>query len=424
MAAIQDIQEAIVNAIHALWQFPSVRGFAVVFLLGPPVVLLVGWGVHRVLHAITTSRPTRAQRLTVHIALLCIGVGFILPLVWMISTSLKPLDQTQELTPSFIPVQWFTRIEDKTVPVKLQLTLTEQHAVVREGDAGLPRLVPEAEISQFTVIRRIDASEKQPWAKVRIDSPDAAAAGKWYVVPMADMEQRISPQWGNYADVISHEQMHFPLFARNTLIIAVLCVVGMTLSSAFVAYGFAKINFRGRGVLFAIMLATMMIPFPVTMVSMFAIFRWMGENGLGQWLGTFRPLWVPAWFGSAFNIFLLRQFFRTLPDELSEAARIDGCSELGIFLRIVLPLSRPALAVVALFTFMAVWNDFLAPLVYLQDQQQYTLALGLQTFQSQHGGTEWHYLMAASVLILAPVIVLFFIAQETFIQGIATTGIK
>jgi multiple sugar transport system permease protein len=234
----------------------------------------------------------------------------------------------------------------------------------------------------------------------------------------------IALEWDNYQQVITHEKIQFPLFTRNTLVIAVLSVIGNTFASALVAYGFARIEFRGRGVLFGLMLGTMMIPFPVTMVSLFAIFRWFGEHGFGQWLGTFKPLWVPAWFGSAFSIFLMRQFFRTIPRELSEAARIDGCSELGIFLRVILPLSKPVLAVVALFTFLHVWNDFLGPLVYLQDQQQYTLALGLQTFQSQHGGTQWHLLMAASVLILLPVIVLFFVAQRMFIQGIATTGMK
>ena len=230
--------------------------------------------------------------------------------------------------------------------------------------------------------------------------------------------------WQNYVEVLTSPKIHFALFARNTLVIATLTVLGTTLSSALVAYGFARIRFRGRGALFAIMLSTMMIPFPVTMVSLFAIFKWLGVIGLGQWLGTFKPLWVPAWFGSAFHIFLLRQFFRTIPEELSEAARIDGCSELGIFFRIVLPQAKPALAVVALFTFMGVWNDFLGPLVYIQDEQQYTLALGLESFQSQHGGTHWNLLMAASTLILAPVVVLFFAAQRTFIQGIATTGMK
>ncbi len=168
----------------------------------------------------------------------------------------------------------------------------------------------------------------------------------------------------------------------------------------------------------------MMIPFPVVMVPLFTIFRWLGDHHLGQWLGTYKPLWVPWWFGSAFSIFLLRQFILTVPEELSEAARIDGCGEFAIFWRIILPLATPALAVVALFTFMASWTDFLGPLVYLQNEDQYTLTLGLQTFQSAHGGTDYNLLMAASVLVIAPVVVLFFLTQKTFIQGIATTGIK
>ena len=228
----------------------------------------------------------------------------------------------------------------------------------------------------------------------------------------------------NYLDVLSGAQANFLLWTRNTLIIAALAVTGTTISSAIVAYGFARIRFRGRGLLFVVMLATMMIPFPVTMVSLFAVFRWLGDNSGMQWLGTFKPLWVPAWFGSAFNIFLLRQFFLTIPEELAEAARIDGCSEIGIFTRIYLPLSKPALAVVALFAFMGCWNDFLGPLVYLQRPEQFTLALGLQSLQSQLGGTPWHHLMAASVMVILPVLLLFFIAQRSFVQGISTTGMK
>jgi len=278
--------------------------------------------------------------------LLLVCAGFILPFVWMASTSLKTLEKTGEFPPRFIPdpVQW-----------------------------------------------------------TNYYSPD-----------------KEHPDLG----VLTHSKMHFGLYARNTLIIAVLAVIGNTLSSALAAYGFAKVKFRGRGVLFGVMLSSMMIPFPVLMVSLFTIFRWMGDHGMGQWLGTSKPLWAPAWFGSAFNIFLLRQFFLTIPDELGEAAKIDGCNEWGIFWRIVLPLARPALTVVALFTFMWAWKDFLGPLVYLQHEDQYTLSLGLQTFQSSHGGTDWNLLMAAALLVLSPVIVLFFLAQKTFIQGIATTGMK
>jgi multiple sugar transport system permease protein len=231
-------------------------------------------------------------------------------------------------------------------------------------------------------------------------------------------------RWHNYLDIFFAEKANFLLWTRNTLIIAVLVVLGTTLSSSIVAYGFARMRFIGRGPLFVLMLSTMMIPFPVTMVPLFALFKWLGDHTGIQWLGTFKPLWVPALFGSAFNIFLLRQFFLTIPMELSEAARIDGCSELGIYWRIILPLSRPALAVVALFAFLAVWNDFLGPLIYLQRPEQFTLALGLQNYQSQAGQTQWQLLMAASTLVILPAILLFFLAQKSFIQGIATTGLK
>ncbi len=231
-------------------------------------------------------------------------------------------------------------------------------------------------------------------------------------------------QWHNYVDVFRDPKADFLLWARNTVMIAVLAVTGTTLSSAVVAYGFAKIPFRGRGPMFGVMLATMMVPFPVTMVPLFVLFKWLGDHTGTAWLGTTKPLWVPAWFGSAFNIFLLRQFFVRVPAELSEAARLDGCSELGIFWRVVLPQAKPALTVVALFAFMGVWNDYLGPLVYLQRPDQFTLALGLQNYQSQQGGTPWNLLMAASVMVILPVVVLFFLVQKTFVEGIATTGMK
>lgn len=230
-------------------------------------------------------------------------------------------------------------------------------------------------------------------------------------------------QWANYVKAVLYQRdklgyIPFLRYAGNTLYLAALTVPGCVLSNALVAYGFARVPWRGRETLFALTLATMMIPFPVTMVPMYVLFRHL------HWIGTFRPLWVGAWFGGAFNIFLLRQFFRSIPEELSDAARVDGASDLRIFWSIILPLARPALAVVALFHFMYVWNDFLGPLIYLQEQRQFTLALGLQAYQSQHGGTEWNMLMAAATIMVTPVIVLFFFTQKTFIQGITVTGLK
>ena len=222
----------------------------------------------------------------------------------------------------------------------------------------------------------------------------------------------------NYTAVWNDPVVRFPVYLRNTLIIAGLSVVGMTLSSAIVAYGFARLEWRGKKALFALVLATMMIPFPVVMGPMFLLFSWIG------WIGSLKPLWVPAFFAGAFNVFMLRQFFMGIPKDLDEAARIDGCGNWGIFWRIILPLSKPALAVVALFHFVFVWNDFLAPLIFLRNQDQFTLALGLQLYQSKAGQTPWNHLMAASTLVVAPVLVLFLLTQGALVKSVATTGIK
>jgi multiple sugar transport system permease protein len=230
-------------------------------------------------------------------------------------------------------------------------------------------------------------------------------------------------QWGNFARAITHGSESvgywpFAVYFVNTIVLCLMIVSGVVASNSIVAYAFARLKWPGRDFAFSITLATMMVPFPVLMVPTFALFRNL------DWVGTYRPLWVPAWFGSAFSIFLLRQFFSTIPFELSEAAKLDGASEWRIFRDVVIPLSKPALAVVALFAFMGAWNDFLGPLIYILDQKNFTLSLGLQAFQSQNGGTEWNLLMAASSIVIAPIIILFFFTQRLFIQGIAVTGLK
>ena len=222
----------------------------------------------------------------------------------------------------------------------------------------------------------------------------------------------------NFGHVLTDDSTNFPLYLRNTLWIALLGVTGTTISSAIVAYGFSRVRWRGRGPAFIVMLSTMMIPFPVVMVPLFTMFREIG------WIGTFAPLWVPAWFGNAFSIFLLRQFFLTIPRELDDASRIDGCGHVRNFIHIILPLSIPALLVVALFHFMFVWNDFLGPLVFLTHRDQFTLALGLQLFLSKLGQTPWNLLMAATTVMVAPVLVLFVLMQRTFVEGISTAGSK
>jgi multiple sugar transport system permease protein len=222
-------------------------------------------------------------------------------------------------------------------------------------------------------------------------------------------------KWSNYRDAVN--TVPIGAYLRNTLLLCVTNVLGAVLSSAIVAYGFARLQFRGREFLFILMIATMALPGQVTMIPIFAMFRWLG------WYGTFLPLIVPAFFGNAFYIFLLRQFFQTVPEELAEAARMDGASEWRIFWQLMAPLAKPALATCALFQFLGTWNDFFGPLLYINDPDKYTLAYGLQQFMSSYGG-EWAQLMAGACIFTIPVIVLFVLAQRTFIQGIATTGGK
>jgi multiple sugar transport system permease protein len=209
----------------------------------------------------------------------------------------------------------------------------------------------------------------------------------------------------------------FGLYIVNTLVICLFSVIGAVFSCSFVAYGLAKIDWPLRTPLFVLILSTTMIPFYATMVPLFSVFRTLG------WTDTYLPLIVPHFLGVPLYVFLLRQFFMTIPNELLEAARIDGANELRIFWSIVLPLSKPALAAVALFQFLNSWSDFLGPLIYLSDTTKYTVSLGLSFFQGQYK-TEFGPLMAASTVVVIPVVILFFFAQKTFIQGITLTGVK
>lgn len=204
---------------------------------------------------------------------------------------------------------------------------------------------------------------------------------------------------------------------KNSFFVAILGVVTVLFSSSLVAYGFARLRFRGRRQLFALVLATYMVPSAITMVPTFLIWN---ELNL---VGTFFPLWAGNLFGSAFYIFMLRQFFLTIPQDLVDAARIDGASYLRIFASIMLPLMKPALAAVAVFEFQAKWNDFLVPLIYLNKPSMYTMSLGLGLFRSEYE-TQWALLMAASVIFTVPMVILFFIAQRFFIEGIVTSGLK
>ena len=230
--------------------------------------------------------------------------------------------------------------------------------------------------------------------------------------------------WENFSYALSYGMWFRWTF--NSVVITVLSVVGMVLSSAMVAYAFARLRWPGRDFLFGIVLATMMMPGVVLMIPQFIIFARLpafGFQGSQTWVNTFLPLIVPTFTGSAFYIFLQSQFMRGVPMELSESAKIDGASEFKIFWNIVMPLSKPALATIAIFSFQGAWQDFMGPLIYLQSERLYTLQLGLRQFEFAAGGAPaWNWLMAVSLLVMLPVLAVFLAFQRYFIEGISITG--
>jgi multiple sugar transport system permease protein len=414
------------------------------------------------------ASPNPLHRTTrfVHLPLLVLAVLFLGPMVWLFASSLQPREQVGKVPPELLPRQHFIVVAGERITVAPpQPVGTPKLLVVPATGArhGQELLVDPAQFQDGKLVERVRVADREELQvvearRVKSVAPDDVMVKEWllskyskrrprvfYVHPQ-EVHSSVSPVWGNYPEAIKAltsgdkdkgrplsdllrlsvlpwtepgargRTITFLTYLSNTLLVAVLGVTGTVLSSALVAYGLSRVQWKGREMLFGITLSTMMVPFPVLMIPLYSVFRSLG------WIGTLMPLWVPAFFGGAFNIFLLRQFFLTIPSELSEAARIDGCSELEIFWRIILPLARPALSVVALFHFLFVWNDFLGPLVFLTKPETFTMALGLQQYQSQNGGSEHHLLMAASALLLLPIVVLFFFAQKTFIQGISTTG--
>ena len=222
-------------------------------------------------------------------------------------------------------------------------------------------------------------------------------------------------RWENYVDAMT--KADFGRYFLNTTFVTLVDIVAKVMSCSLVAFAFARLRWWGRDVLFMVMLSTLMLPQQVTLIPQFIIYRQLG------WIDTFLPLIVPNLFGGPFFTFLLRQFFLSIPTDLDDAARIDGCSSWSVYWRIILPLSRPALMMVAIYVFNITWNDFFGPLIYLHNRNNYTISLGLQAFQTQ-AGPEWHLIMAASLVAMLPVLMLFFFGQRYFIQGVVFSGVK
>jgi multiple sugar transport system permease protein len=409
------------------------------------------------------SRHAQSPLLTgaAHLILLAAGALFILPLLWMASTSLKPLDQTMTTPPTWIPRANFAMLNGSDTIVEKKEHLKEERLIVIPQDGhekGKQKLIARKEIdADGKALMKFPQSGREVYedAPVPVKIVKECPAGYWLiqtwtpefsserekantVLPwdcVSESELRSAPHFfsANYSSALermrdkSSDQAEseqawyssgFPRYVLNTLRVCFLSVIGSVVACTLVAYAFAFLEFPGRSILFALTLGVMMIPFPALMVPLYNLFHSLG------WIGTYKPLWAPAWFGGAFYIFLLRQFFLGLPKDLLDAARIDGCSELEILWHVVVPLARPALAMVALFQFIGAWKDFMGPMVYLQDSHQFTLSLGLQAFFSQQGSTPWHYAMAAGMMFSLPLIVLFLLARKTFMRGIAMTGMK
>jgi multiple sugar transport system permease protein len=335
--------------------------------------------------------------LIAHLAIIAIGLFFFVPFLWMLSTALKSDQDVFRVPPTWLPHD------------NLQVTVNGQRVPVYEVDI-------EGQMKRLALLNItegygtfVDPANPAETIQVRM------RFARPILVP--------GPRWQNFPDAMNRATrpglgVNFWTYIKNSLIIAVFAIIGTLISCAPAAYGFARVRWPGRDLVFLIVLSTMMLPFQVTMIPLYIIF-----TDKLRWGNTFLPLIVPTFFGNGFDIFLLRQFFRTIPEELCDAARVDGASEFRIFWNIVLPLSVPVLATITVFTFLWAWNDFQGPLLYLTDPRKFTMALGLQDFQGQHS-VAWNLLMAAAAVFTIPIIILFFFAQRTFIQGVKLTGLK
>ncbi len=347
-------------------------------------------------------RRSRIRRMVLdlpkHALIIGVGMFFLLPLLWMVFTSFKGDRDVFHQPLRLLPY------DNATVTVNgQQLPLYD----VTIGDQTLQLALVKMEDAIGTFLDPQNPSQIYNNIKMR----------------NAEQVMQLSFRWQNYVDAFNYNPragsgVTILTYFGNSLIICFFAILGTVASCAVVAYGFARIDFPGRDILFVLVMGTIMLPVQATLIPQYVMFNdWLG------WGNSFLPLIVPTFFANAYDIFLLRQFYRTIPQELCDAARIDGASEFDIFARIVIPLSKPALAVVTITTFLFHWNDFQAPMIYLTSPQNFTMALGLADFQGQRQ-IIWNLLMAASVVFTIPIIVAFFFAQKQFIQGIKLTGMK
>jgi multiple sugar transport system permease protein len=337
----------------------------------------------------------KAQRIVgkiLALALLTLGsILVLMPLAWMVSTSLKTEDMASGFPPEWIP-----------------------HDIVQVSIEGRQRFLYWVPIDGQ--MRQMAMMKKRPGEKAIFADPTNPSST--VELPLAGLKRvsKINFHWENYKKALI-EQSPFLLYTKNTLIIVFTTTIGVLISCILVAYGFSRFRAPWIDLMFLLLLSTIMLPAQVTLIPTFVFFQKIG------WYDTFLPLIVPAFFGNAWDVFLLRQFFMSVPIEMDEAAKIDGASPLGILYHILLPQAWPAVATVAIFHFLWAWNDFFGPLIYLQTQTKWTIAVGLQSFRALYS-RNLTGMMAASTVTMLPCLLLFFLAQKLFIQGVVVSGIK
>ena len=364
----------------------------------PAMELLLLLGTAGLVKALAAGQPVtpikETQPALLHLLLISGSALFLVPFAWMVVTSVKEDSQMSKFPPEWVPLQ----------QVKIDRGGKKQGLVKASFDGK---------------VKLAAVTETNTDGTLQIEALDNAAQSQ--KVSKADVEvvRHFDPVWKNYPDALKflpRDANYGLVNLQNTLTIAIMSVIGTVLSSSLVAYSFSRLRWPGRDWLFGLVLATMMLPDAVTMMPRFLIFRQL------HWIDTLYPLWVPSFFASAFNVFLLRQFFMGIPKELEDASRIDGCSYFGTYWRVMLPMVKPALAAVTIMTFINAWKDFMGPLIYISSPEKMPLSYVLQLFNSSHG-SEPGMLMAATTLVMLPVIVLFFFTQKYFIEGVTLTGL-
>jgi len=337
---------------------------------------------HRLL--LSMFKPRTYTTIVIYLILVCGAIPILIPFLWMVSSSLKTKERVGDHPPVFVPYK--------------------DHAYIDHGLGHLENVTLLVEYPNGTdKVRRPSGAE----LVVRANTVRKSMI--------------VEPQWSNYTKILVPKRKtsddDFSRFLANTLVIAGLSIIGQALSSALVGWGFARLRFAGKNMLFMVMLATMMIPGEIGMIPTFMIFRRLG------WIDTFLPLIVPAWLGSAFFAFLYRQFFMGIPVEMDEAAKVDGAGPLRIFWQVLLPMAKPVTVTVAVYTFLGTWNAFLGPLIYINSDHKRTLSLALAKFQFAYG-SDIPAIMAGATLMLIPVVIIYFFSQRALVQGMVVSGVK